>query len=276
MEIDILTNERIYTVSQLSKSAGISTRTLHYYDQIGLLKPNRRKDNGFREYCYEQVIRLQQILIYRELDFSIEKIRDLLTSDQYDILKALNDQNSMLLKRINQTQLMIDSIEVTMNSIRGKINKDIMFEGIPKEKVERWDRVQQAKYGKGFSELNLKLFGNLSEEEAKRYGEVSDIFCNEYAMLLEFAADSSKVQEHVMKHYRIMNSFLYSTHDEFKGIGYNGYLQFASQVLNDEVTFEYHEYYRTGFAKHLNKAMIYFSEHTLKGNVDELRKNSKI
>lgn len=269
----MLSDKRIYTVSQLSRLAGVSVRTLHYYDQVGLLKPARREGNGFREYCYEHVVILQQILIYRELDFSIKKIREILTADGYDLLKVLESQQSMLLKRINQTQLMINSIEVTMNNVRGKLNKDIIFEGFPKEKTQRWDKIQQDKDGAELTESNLQMLGKLSEDEARRYGEQSGKFYTQYAKLLKLPIESLKVQEHVMEHYHFMNNFIYTLQDEFKGIGYKGYLHFADWILSDEVSAEIHEHYSAGLSAHLHEAMSYFAEHTLKDNLDELRKN---
>ncbi|MDO3386905.1 MerR family transcriptional regulator [Gilvimarinus sp. SDUM040013] len=264
--------EKVYTVSELSRLAGISVRTLHYYDEIGLLKPIRRVDNGFREYHHEHVVMLQQVLLYRELDFSIAKIKEILTNDSYDLLKAFDDQKLMLLERISQTQLMIDSIEATMKNVKGKLNRDILFGDIPKEKIERWDGIQKDRKDPGLVGSMFQDLANLSESEAKYHREQSERFHKEYSKLLVLAANSKTVQEQVMEHYKIMNTFLYGIHDGFTGIGYNGYLQFASSILDDEVSFEMHEHYGLGLAEHLNEAMIYFAEHTLKDNLAELRK----
>jgi DNA-binding transcriptional MerR regulator len=65
----------MFTVKQLSKMAGITPRTLHYYDEIGLLKPSRVGDNGYRYYGEESLLRIQQILLYRELDMPLENIK---------------------------------------------------------------------------------------------------------------------------------------------------------------------------------------------------------
>lgn len=262
----------VYTVSQLSKLAGISIRTLHYYDQIDLLKPIRREDNGFREYHNEHVVILQQILLYRELDFSIDKIREILACDDYDLLRAFDDQKLMLLKRINQSKLMIDSIEATMSNIRGKANSEIMFGDIPKEKIDRWDTIRQSQSSSTISESMIQALGELSETETKLFREKSERFTNEYSKLLTLPIESEKVQEHILEHYVIMNSFLYHVHEGFTGIGYNGYLLFADQVLEDQVSFELHEHYSCGLSSHLNKAMVYFAENKLKDNLDEFRK----
>jgi DNA-binding transcriptional MerR regulator len=267
-----LGKERIYTVSQLGKLAGVSVRTLHYYDQVGLLKSNRRKDNGFREYNEQSIVRLQQILIYRELDFSIEKIRELLANDQYDLVKALSDQKSMLLERVEQAQVLINSIDVTMKTAKGKINRDIMFEGFPTEKVERWDNAQIKKLGEEGAKQHYHLLGGLSEEDAREYGQQSDRIYTEYAKVVGMPVDSPIVQSLIEEWYLFLNGFLYTLYEEFTGIGHTGFLHFAAQVLEDEVTTEMHEYYSPGLAEHLNRAMVYFAEHTLLTNIEVLRK----
>ena len=266
-----MTASKVYTVSQLSKLAGISVRTLHYYDQIGLLKAIRREDNGFREYTDNHVVQLQQILLYRELDFSIEKIRKILTCDRYDLLDAFEDQKLMLLERIHQAQTMINGIEATISNIRGKVNGDIIFGAIPKDKIERWNRIRLNQNSSTISDTMTQILGDLSESEAKHYFEQSELFNDKYSKLLELPIESKIVQEHIMEHYAIMNSFLYRVHDNFTGIGHKGYLLFADQLLSDQVTYEFHEHYSPGLSAHLNMAMIYFAENTLKDNLDELR-----
>ncbi len=68
----------MFTVKQLSRLAGITPRTLHYYDEIGLLKPTRVGDNGYRYYGEEALLRLQQILFYRQLDMPLDSIQEIM------------------------------------------------------------------------------------------------------------------------------------------------------------------------------------------------------
>ncbi|MFT4924675.1 MAG: DNA-binding transcriptional MerR regulator [Phenylobacterium sp.] len=90
--------------------AGISVRTLHYYDEIGLLKPRRREDNGYHQYTYNQQILLQQILIYRALDFSTDNIKKMLSVDDSGLMQALESQKDLLLQRQQNLNSMINSI----------------------------------------------------------------------------------------------------------------------------------------------------------------------
>ena len=79
----------MFTVKQLSDLAGISPRTLHYYDEIGLLKPAAHGDNGYRYYSEEALPRLQQILFFKELDFSLDEIRAIMAQPGFDVVHAL-------------------------------------------------------------------------------------------------------------------------------------------------------------------------------------------
>ena len=85
--------QKWFSVSQVSQLAGVSVRTLHHYDQIGLLKPLRQQDNGYRVYSEQHLAKLQQILLYRQLDFSLEQIRDMMQAPDFDAVNAL--QNNM-------------------------------------------------------------------------------------------------------------------------------------------------------------------------------------
>jgi DNA-binding transcriptional MerR regulator len=85
-----------YTVKQLAKIAGVSVRTLHYYDQIGLLKPSFIKENGYRYYEEPELLKLQQILFFRELQFSLEDIVLMINSPGFNQLEALKDQRKLL------------------------------------------------------------------------------------------------------------------------------------------------------------------------------------
>lgn len=79
----------MYTVKDLARLAGITPRTLHYYDEIGLLKPSQVGDNGYRYYGEESLLRLQQILLYRQLELPLDEIKKLMGRRDFDILNAL-------------------------------------------------------------------------------------------------------------------------------------------------------------------------------------------
>lgn len=125
-----------YTVQKLSKLAGVSSRTLRYYDEIGLLKPANTNLSGYRLYGPKEVDRLQQILFYRELGISLDNIKNILDSDTFDDIDALKDHREKLMLRKMQIETLIANVEKTIaTKERGIFMSDKeKFEGF-KEKL---------------------------------------------------------------------------------------------------------------------------------------------
>src|SRR5690606_28913210 len=108
-----------YTVKQLADLAGVTPRTLHYYDQIGLLRPTWLGDNGYRYYTEESVLRLQQIMFYRELDFSLNEIQAILDEPEFDLLEALKSHKRLLQQRLGRLSELIQTIDRTVLHLQG-------------------------------------------------------------------------------------------------------------------------------------------------------------
>ncbi|HEY8436476.1 MAG TPA: MerR family transcriptional regulator [Haloplasmataceae bacterium] len=105
-----------YTISELARLSGVSTRTLRYYDALGLLKPTRIHSSGYRIYDREAIDRLQLILFYRELGFALKTIKDLMEADDFDVLTALRTHRKELLARRKQLDLLIQTVEKTIQA----------------------------------------------------------------------------------------------------------------------------------------------------------------
>lgn len=84
------------TVSEMAQLCSVSVRTLHHYDHLGLLHPGEVAESGYRYYGENEICRLRQILYYRELDFSLQQIRELLSAPNYDAAEAMRDQRVLL------------------------------------------------------------------------------------------------------------------------------------------------------------------------------------
>ncbi|WP_299074583.1 MerR family transcriptional regulator [uncultured Paraglaciecola sp.] len=259
------------SVSQLSKIAGVSVRTLHHYDLIGLLKPNRG-ENGYRIYNQKHLVLLQQIVIYRELDFALADIQHILHTKDFDQLQALKDQNKLLLARQKTTGLMIKSLQKTMNMIEGKKNLEILFSELPKVKVERWNTMLEQGLAEEGLEEQLSALGQLTNDQAKTEQQQFDIWVDSYIKILAQPIDSLPVQNSIKAHYIMINGFFRKLYpDNYKGIGFEGYLKLTDEVLSNPVSNEMYEHYQMGMANHLHDAMAYFSENTLQQNLDSLR-----
>jgi DNA-binding transcriptional MerR regulator len=160
-----------YTVQKLGKLAGISTRTLRYYDEIGILKPARINSSGYRIYGQTEVDRLQQILFYRELGVSLDSIKEIVTSPSFNGAAALREHREKLLEKREQLDLLINNVEKTIAVTEGRItmaNKE-KFEGFKKKMIDdneqKYGTEIREKYGdKAVEKSNVKLL-NMTETE---------------------------------------------------------------------------------------------------------------
>lgn len=103
-----------YTVSELGKLSGISSRTLRYYDEIGLLKPARINDSGYRIYGKDEVDLLQQILFYRELGISLAEILNIIYNPDFNHIHALKNHHINVKKKRTQLDELISTVEKTI------------------------------------------------------------------------------------------------------------------------------------------------------------------
>ncbi|WP_198411373.1 MerR family transcriptional regulator [Marinimicrobium alkaliphilum] len=255
-------NERIYSVSELSRLAGVSVRTLHHYDQVGLLKP-WRKENGYREYDRKHAVRLQQIIIYRDLDFSLEEITRLLDLDADNQAKALNSQRDLLWQRQKQIQRMIDSLEVTMKSIQSKQNVDIMFEGLPKEKIADYEKSVRDRFDLSFEGITEDLLGGFSSEEARALKEEGDRFAEDFVNVIHLPVESEQVQRLAERHHDMISKMA-SFAEEGVELDYDTALKASHFLANDEATQEFYSFYHDDYARRLGEAWRYFAETRLK------------
>ena len=134
-----------YTVNKLAKLAGISTRTLRYYDEFGLLSPSRLSSNGYRIYGQKEIDKLQHILFYRELGLPLEEIKQIISSEDFDANDTLHAHLSALLAKRNQLDTLIANVEKTLLSTKGEVkmsNKE-KFEGFGQQLVDK----NEAEYG---------------------------------------------------------------------------------------------------------------------------------
>lgn len=111
-----------YTIQKLSQMAGISTRTLRYYDEIGLLKPARINSSGYRIYGAGEVDRLQQILFYRELGFSLGTIKEIISSPSFDRMQALKEHREQLLEQRAQLDLLWKMWRRPLRRVEGELS----------------------------------------------------------------------------------------------------------------------------------------------------------
>jgi len=110
----------VYTVKKLASLAGVSVRTLHYYDKLGLLKPRYRRENGYRHYDEDSIIRLQQIMFFRELGFGLDEIGKIISLPDFEVIEALESQRNLLIKKSERLGELISTVDKTIKRLKGE------------------------------------------------------------------------------------------------------------------------------------------------------------
>lgn len=167
-----------YTVQKLGQMAGVSTRTLRYYDEIGILKPARINSSGYRIYGQAEVNQLQQILFYRELGVNLEGIKDIVSEPSFDGTKALREHREKLLEKRVQLDALISNVDKTIALNEGRISMTDKekFEGFKKKLVDdnevKYGEEIRAKYGDETVDKSNQKVKGMSQEQ---YEEITKL-----------------------------------------------------------------------------------------------------
>jgi DNA-binding transcriptional MerR regulator len=214
----------MFTVKQLSKMAGVTPRTLHHYDDIGLLKPTRVGDNGYRYYGEEAILRLQQILLYRELDIPLEDIKKIMGRRDFDVLGALYSHKEALNKQAERISRLIQTVDNTINHLKGNIimSGKGLFEGFSEEEQEQYAREAEEMYDpETVRESNRKWKGYSAAKKEAIMSEGKSIYLDMIAAMPK-GASSPEVQAIVERWRKHMDYFWTPNLDQLVALA-NGY-----------------------------------------------------
>jgi DNA-binding transcriptional MerR regulator len=163
-----------YSINKLTKISGVSTRTLRYYDEIGLLKPAKIASSRYRIYEQLQVDMLQQILFYRELGFSLENIKNLLSAPSFDREQAFNDHLIALQNKKERIDKLIINVTKSISVMKGDITMSDKekFEGFKQKLIDDNEKKYGAEIRKNYGdkiidESNARLQGLTGEQYEK-------------------------------------------------------------------------------------------------------------
>jgi DNA-binding transcriptional MerR regulator len=162
-----------YTVNQLSKLAGVSVRTLHYYDEIGLLKPDAIRPNGYRQYGDQAMFKLQQILFYRELDLSLEDIKAMIGRPDFDAVAALEAHRLSLQGRVKRLERLIQTVDDTLLHMKGikEMSPKQLFAALSDEEQEQYAKEAEQIYDPAIVKESNRRYKSLSAAEKSRIAD---------------------------------------------------------------------------------------------------------
>jgi DNA-binding transcriptional MerR regulator len=172
---------KLLTVKQVSKISGVSVRALHHYDEIGLLRPASIGRNGYRYYGRDELLRLQQILLHRELDIPLSNIRTILDDPKFDQLEALRSQRDKLAAEAKRYARLVQTIDRTIADLNGDdaMKNAELYKGISAEKQAEYEQWLIDRYGGDLPEriaASRKKFATMSKAEIDKVNvELHDI-----------------------------------------------------------------------------------------------------
>lgn len=244
-----------YSISQLSKLAGVSSRTLRYYEEIGLLLPREKGDNGYRYYDSRQVDRLQQIMFYRSFDMELDDIKNILNSDDFNQVTALESHLVKLENQKAKINRLIDNVNKTIMSLKGETTmsdkeKFAAFkQNIVNENEKKYGEEIRKKYGdKTVDDTNKKIL-DMSQESWNSLEELNELLNKTLKAAVEEGNPASETAQKAC-----------ALHKEWLGHYWNFYskeahLNLCLMYTQDERFKEYYEKIAPGCADFLYEAM---------------------
>lgn len=231
---------------------GVTVRTLHYYDEIGLLKPSLIKENGYRFYGKKELLTLQQILFYRELEFPLEDIAKIMKSKNFNRDEALKEQRRLLeLKRDRLTNL-INTLDETLKGGE-TMNTDDLFKSFGDDQLLKYQEEAKTRWGNSDayrqSIEKVKKWTKKDYEEFKKKGKE---FTKELAQAMDRDIKSPEVQALVEKHRQGIEYFYECSPEMYRNL--------ADMYVNDPRFTKYYDKHKSGLAKWLRDAIYYYCD----------------
>lgn len=251
----VMVDQQLFSVKQLAELAGVSARTLHYYDEIGLLPPALVEDNGYRRYDQESVLTLQQILFYRELGLSLKQIAKIIHRPEFDILQALHDHKANLRRRAQRLEQLIETVEKTIQHLEGDttMSKKEMFTGFSEEQQKEYFKEAEEIYDPKLVRQSQRRWENYTQQQkddVRAQGEAIHLAILEH---MDEGAHSPAVQEQVAAlHRHFVTSYYDCTFEIFRNLG---------QMWVEDPRFKaVYEEIKPGFAEFLREAVGIYTE----------------
>jgi len=214
----------MFTVKKLSRLAGITPRTLHYYDEIGLLKPTRVGDNGYRYYGDEALLRLQQILFYRQLDMPLDSIQSIMGRHDFDVVSALESHKQELRKRIVQMERLVTTVDNTILHLKGKIDMSPkqLFEAFSEEQQAEYEKEAMRMYDPAIVKASNKKWKSYSSAEKQRIADEGNAVYQGFLQAMPKGAASAEARACVEAWRKHMDYFWTPNEEQLLGLA-NGY-----------------------------------------------------
>ncbi|PKM49359.1 MAG: MerR family transcriptional regulator [Firmicutes bacterium HGW-Firmicutes-7] len=248
-----------YTVQKLGQLAGISTRTLRYYDEIGILTPARINSSGYRIYGQKEVDRLQQILFYKELGVNLESIKRIVTDVHFNGTLALKEHREKLLLKKEQLDLLIANVDKTIALTQGRIimaDKE-KFEGFKKTMIDdnekKYGNEIREKYGKEEIDKSNQKLMNMTETQYAEFEKLSVDVIDTLKIAFETGDPASELAQKTADLHRQWISYCWNSYSKEAHAG------LAQMYVDDERFTAYYDEKHPGTAEFLRDAIFIYT-----------------
>jgi len=248
-----------YTIKKLSQLAGVSTRTLRYYDEIELLKPARVNSSGYRIYGKKEVDKLQQILFYRELGVSLDKIKEIINAPSFNEIAALREHREKLLEKRAQLDMLIANVDRTiLEKERGIVMEDKeKFNGFKRKLIEenerKYGKEAREKYGDEAVDKSNKKLMNMTQEEYQELSRLSEEILRKLHETYKTGDPGSELAQETADLHRRWLSFYWDNYSKEAHAG------LAQMYVEDERFKAYYDKVAPGAAEFLRDAILIYT-----------------
>lgn len=250
-----------YTILELAKMSGVSTRTLRYYDEIGLLKPARTNEAGYRFYTQVEVDLLQQILFYRALDMKLATIQKVIQAPDFQQKEALESHRIALRQRQQQIDQLLQTVERTIQSLEEEIPmaNEAKFEGFKEKLIEdnekQYGEEIRAKYGIKMVDASNAKLRNVTEEQYEAMQQLEQQLFARLKEAMEIGDASSDIAMEVAELHKRWLCFNWSKYTKEAHAG------LAQMYIADKrFTAYYDERVTSGATQFLHDALLNYTQ----------------
>ena len=211
----------MHTVKELANLAGVSARTLHHYDDIGLLPPSRIGENSSRYYDEAALLRLQQILFYRELGLALEQIKEILDNPAFDLISALQAHREELEAKIARNKELIQTVDNTIMHLTGevKMSKQTLFEGFSEEQQKEYELQAAEQWGEESVEQSVQRWNSYGKAKQKEIMAEGGQIYQAAADNIEAGPKSKEVQSILKRWHQHLRYFYEPSLETLRGLG---------------------------------------------------------
>jgi DNA-binding transcriptional MerR regulator len=241
-----------YTIKKLAEMAGVSVRTLHHYDAIGLVVPGSRSASGYRLYGEEELLRLQAVLFYRELDMGLEEIARILDEPGSDPIAALETQRRLLAAQAGRLARLMDTVDRTIGRLKGEnmLSDEELYEGFETGEIEGIKAEARERWGdtEAYAQ-SQKRVAKMTKEDLARVKAEGESIDAAAASALSAGEDpaSSLAQAIMARKFNQLRAFYEPSKELFAGLG--------RMYVEDERFRARYEAIAPGLADYLRRAM---------------------